>query len=133
MGSESSGSQSFFANMAVDVEQFPGGARGVKLVSLLTRLNDVALRVLYRMSTSDDEMAKSRAELLAWAGRQLKGGSRRKKGQKIVSIEEIFEASVAKMQRLSQCDGQMLPDFPKVRLHFCDHCIAESHHFCLEM
>ena len=76
MGSESSGSQSFFANMAVDVEQFPGGARGVKLVSLLTRLNDVALRVLYRMSTSDDGMAKSRAELLAWLESQVMSSTR---------------------------------------------------------
>ena len=66
-------------------------------------------------------------------GGSLRGAQGGKKAKKIVSIEEIFEASVAKMQRLSQCDGQMLPDFPKVRLHFCDHCIAESHHFCLEM
>ena len=37
MGSESSGSQSFFANMAVDVEQFPGGARGRSAVSNFER------------------------------------------------------------------------------------------------
>ena len=54
---------------------------------------------------------------------QLRASQNGKKGQKTVSIEEIFEALVAKMAAVRQCAREMIPDIWTVRMHFCDNCL----------